>query len=179
MGANINVVLFQSHFFAKGSWKMLYQIVFTYCVVWVWEQGSSCPSCPCPVLHTGIGAWDICPSSWHRGCLFFLMATAIMCCVQCSKRCGGRRQDNTDALNLVPRDDRVGLLPIHRHSQSLPLPCCVRSVSCSLLLHLLKWFGRDENWVLRVRRHWEQPTPSISIFAGYMPLSRVLCEAFT
>lgn len=59
-------------------------------------------------------------------------------------------QDTTDALNSVPGDDRIRLLLIHWHSQSLPLPVglCKISFSCALPLHLLKWFGRDENYLL-------------------------------
>lgn len=59
-------------------------------------------------------------------------------------------QVTIEALNLVPKDDGIRLILAHQHSQNLPLPVglCKTSFSCSLPLHLLKWFGRDENYLL-------------------------------
>lgn len=58
-------------------------------------------------------------------------------------------QGTTDAQNSVTGGGRVGVFLVHRHSQNLPSPAglCKISFSCLLPLHLLKWFGGDENYL--------------------------------
>ena len=58
-------------------------------------------------------------------------------------------QGATDALSSVPREDRIRLLLMHRHSQNFPRPVglCKVSFTCSLLLHLFISFGKDENYL--------------------------------